>query len=451
MSVAAVALSTLLDRGLLDYYAYNGGEAYRTYAQAAAAYPGAAMAYWGEALALGPNVNEPLARENFEGAQPAILKALSLASSATPRDRDLIEVLALRYAGTWDRHAADDDAYRAALAPLLAKYPDDDTVAMLYAEALADGDQDWSRIAKLAAVVLARDPQHPMANHLCVHAYDDAADRTPAIPCAQRLDAMTFAPPQEHLAHMPAHTWIETGAYALAEASSERAFALITRLAAMPDADQAHTGYTGHDIAIGFTSAMYLGNYAQAIKWHDRAPTNAMASLVLARFARWNEIVSFSRAGDSTLPMARALALTHLARWDEARAAYGALARARKDSILGVLANARLAEHDGKVETAVSDLRWIARQQLANYSAEYIPPFPAIEAVGFVYARAGRYGDAVNAFEEALKHYPEDPRALYGLAIAYGKQGMNGLAADAQARFDRQWSGADTTPSIDDF
>ncbi len=451
MSVAAAALSTLLARGLLDYYAYNGGEAYRTYAQAAVAYPDAAMAYWGEALALGPNFNEPLTRENFEAAQPAILKALSLAATATPRDRDLIATLALRYAGTWDRHEADDNAYRAALAPLVVEYPDDDTVAMLYAEALADGDQGWHSIAELAATVLARNPQHPMANHLCIHAYDDTADRTPAIPCARRLDAMTFAPPQEHLAHMPAHTWIETGAYALAEASSERAYALIVQLTATPDADQDHIRYTGHDIAIDFTSAMYLGNYAQAIGWHDRSHANTIASLVLARFGRWNEIMSFSRVGDSTLAMARALALTHLARWDEARAAYNALGRERKDSILGVLTNARLAEHDGKVETAISDLRWVAKQQFGNYSAEYLPTFPAIEAVGFVYLRAGRYADAVNAFNETLQRYPEDPRALYGLSNAYAKQGMESLAADAQTRFDRQWSGADTAPSIDDF
>ncbi|MDQ2991998.1 MAG: hypothetical protein M3R30_04145, partial [Candidatus Eremiobacteraeota bacterium] len=141
MSLAAVALSTLLDRGLLDFYAYNGGEAYRTYAQAAAAYPSAAMAYWGEALALGPNVNEPLTRANFEAARSPILRALA-SSSVTPRDRDLIAALTLRYAGTWDRHEADENAYRAALAALVAKYPDDDTVAMLYAEALADGPQD---------------------------------------------------------------------------------------------------------------------------------------------------------------------------------------------------------------------------------------------------------------------------------------------------------------------
>lgn len=79
----------------------------------------------------------------------------------------------------------------------------------------------------LVADVLRDDPASAMANHLCLHLYDFAPDRTPAKPCAQRLDETDFPPEAEHLAHMPAHYWIETGDYDAAIRSSDRAYALI--------------------------------------------------------------------------------------------------------------------------------------------------------------------------------------------------------------------------------
>jgi hypothetical protein len=239
VSAAALALSALLDRGLLDYYAYNRDASLASYRQAAKLDPTSAAAYWGQALALGPNINEPLAAGDFAEAQPLIARAVASESTAAPRDRDLIDALALRYAGTWNDHARDEAAYRKQMGLVSAKYPADDDVAMIYAEALADsGDSgNWARVGSLADMVLRRNPQHPMANHLCIHANDDAEDRADAIVCAKRLDAMAFAPEQEHLAHMPAHTWIETGAYGAAIASSERAYALAEKVRAIPDAD----------------------------------------------------------------------------------------------------------------------------------------------------------------------------------------------------------------------
>ena len=451
MSVAAIALSTLLDRGLLDYYAYNGGEAYRTYTQAAAAYPTAAMAYWGEALALGPNINEPLTRDDFERAQSAIAKAVALAATSSQRDRDLIDALSKRFAGGWDRRLRDDLDYRSAMAALVEKYPSDDTVAMLHAEAIADGNGDWSKVAALAAAVLARDPQHPMANHLCVHAYDDAADRSPAIACAKRLDAMTFEPAQEHLAHMPAHTWIETGAYAAAMASSERGYALIQRYADLPDADLTHERYAGHDVGLGFTAAMFLGNYARALRWEARGAQGASPAQVMVRFGRWTDILAATDATDTALPVAKVLAHAHVGDFDLAEAAFDRLTRAQKDSSLGVLAQSRLWEHVGRVPDAIKALRGLAKQQFENYGAEYLPPIPAIEALAALELRSGTLEDAIAAYRETLARYPNDPRALYGLGIALEKAGRSDESATMMVRYLHQWDGADTTLSPDDL
>lgn len=455
MTVAALALSALLDRGLLDYYAYDRSASLAAYRAAAVLDPASAVAYWGQALALGPNINEPLDAAGFAMAQPLIARAVAAEASAAPRDRDLIDALALRYAGTWNDYARDEAAYRKQMEAIAARYPADDDVAMLYAEALAESGQteNWSRVGTLASDVLARDPQHPMANHLCIHADDDAADRASAIACARRLDATAFAPEQEHLAHMPAHAWIETGAYAAAIASSERAYGLAERLRAQPGADP--SVYEGHDVAIGYTAAMFLGEERRAMIWADRAkaldPTHDHTSTVLARFNRWPDILAESDDDDSTLAAAKVLALARTGAFERARAAFEQLPGAEKAGPLGVMAQARLDEHAGKVNAAANALRVLASQQFANYDAEYLPPVPAIEALGGLYLRAGAATDAIAAFREALAHYPDDPRALYGLGIAYGKAGKAAESAQATAAFLRRWEGADTALSPDDI
>ena len=455
MSVAALALSALLDRGLLDYYAYNRSASLAAYRAASELDPTSAVAYWGQALALGPNINQPLDAAGFAEAQPLLARAVAAEATAAPRDRDLIDALALRYAGTWNDHASDEAAYRKQMGLVAAKYPTDDDVAMLYAEALADSGQteNWSRVGSLAAGVLARDPQHPMANHLCIHAQDDVADRASAIACARRLDAMTFEPEQEHLAHMPAHAWIETGAYAAAIASSERAYELAERLRAVPGAEP--SVYEGHDVAIGYTAAMFLGDEGRGMTWAARAkaldPTHDHTSMVLARFGRWSDILAEIDENDATLAAAKALALVRTGAFDRARTAFEQLPGAEKASPLGVMVQARLDEHAGKVNAAASALRVLASQQFANYDAEYLPPIPAIEALGGLYLRTGALTDAVAAFREALAHYPDDPRALYGLGIAYKKAGKATESAQATAAFLRRWEGADTALSPDDI
>ena len=76
---------------------------------------------------------------------------------------------------------------------------------------------------------------------------------------------------------------------------------------------------------------------------------------------------------------------------------------------------------------------------------------PALEALGGLYLRSGSLEDAIAAFGDALKHYPNDPRALYGLGVAYDKAGKSSESAQALAAFQRRWAGADTTPTLDDL
>ena len=90
---------------------------------------------------------------------------------------------------------------------------------------------------------------------------------------------------------------------------------------------------------------------------------------------------------------------------------------------------------------------WIteaAGNQYADFSGELIPLLPAQEALGFFQLRRGANPQAIAAFTQTLALYPNDPRALYGLASALAADGQNAAAATIHARFTQEWEGADT-------
>jgi tetratricopeptide (TPR) repeat protein len=114
-----------------------------------------------------------------------------------------------------------------------------------------------------------------------------------------------------------------------------------------------------------------------------------------------------------------------------------------------VFARARLAEASGDIAGAVTLLNKEDEQQREHFEAEFVPLLPAGEALGGLYLRAHRYPDAEAAFRETLSRYPQDPRALYGLARALQGEGKPFQQTDES--FNAAWSGADTTLSINEL
>ncbi|MGB8907177.1 MAG: tetratricopeptide repeat protein [Candidatus Cybelea sp.] len=457
VSTTVPVAQTAIDRGLFLYYVYNGGAAARIFVQAAQLDPRLAMAYWGIALANGPDLNTPQTEERFDLAVQAIRKATSLDAGASVTDRHFIAIMALRYQGKFADWAADDAAYRAAM-DAFADSSHDENARLLAAEALLEhGGLIWhqgvlasdeSREAMtLVSDVLRDDPANPMANHLCIHLYDLAQDRTPALACAQRLDAAIFPPQAEHLAHMPAHYWIETGNYVAALASSERAVSLMSSLA-NDDAGTKHVqSYEKHDVLVGYSAAMMLGDYGAAQRWAARM-TSAFGTdfeaITALRFGRYESAYAADNNAFSSASV-RGFAALQLGHVSEARKlAAGIPAAGFTRGYLPQLFEARLAETDGQYTQAES---WIARSlanQQATFSGELIPLFPAQEALGSLRLRHGDSAGAVAAFTEALNAYPNDPRALFGLAQALSANGQSTQAEAAHARFEKEWKGADT-------
>ena len=104
-----------INQGLNLAYAFNHAEARRAFREAARLDPNLAMAYWGQALVLGPNINAQMEPNEEPNAFELVQKAMSLRSTATPRERAYIEALAERYSGKADDRRPRDEAYSAAM------------------------------------------------------------------------------------------------------------------------------------------------------------------------------------------------------------------------------------------------------------------------------------------------------------------------------------------------
>jgi hypothetical protein len=441
------------DRGLTLLYCYNGEAAASAFAAALQRDPNLAMAAWGEALANGTDLNTGLDAGKFARAQAAAQRAQSLAGAASPEEREYIAAIAQRYAGTYADRDADETRYRAAMAALVTAHPLDDDAATLYAEALMEHlgpDEMWldngSRPAPDAASalsqiqsVLARNPNHVMANHLCIHAYDYARDRTPAVACANRVASWSFDAAEEHLAHMPAHTYIEVGDYAKAEQVSDVAWQLRP------------TKYAAHDAYTGWSAAMMLGDLQAAELWARRAGQAYNGSDMWAtwtRFGQWQRIANSGAQNEFYAPLARGLTGVHLGAMDDARQMLALYAN--RDTDYRWLLEAAIEERDGNIETAVTALKRALAYQQREYGAETLPLFPAGEYLGALLYRHGRYDEARDAFTATLDRYPNDPRALFGLSLAQKQLGQAVSSADTLKRFNEIWTIA-TPPNLADL
>src|SRR6186713_859015 len=138
VSTRSAAAQRFINQGLNLAYAFNHAEARRAFREAARLDPDLAMAYWGQALVLGPNINAQMEPNEEPHAFELVQQAMSLRSTATPRERAYIEALAERYSGKAEDRRPRDQAYSAAMKRLYERFPDDLDAATLYVESMMD-------------------------------------------------------------------------------------------------------------------------------------------------------------------------------------------------------------------------------------------------------------------------------------------------------------------------
>ena len=262
------------NQGLRLTYAFNHGEAQRAFRKAQKLDPDCALCFWGEALVLGPNINLPMQEDAVAPAFAAAEKARLLAAKATPREQALIAALSTRYAKDAKADRAPlDAAYASAMANVAAQFPDDNEIAVLYAEAVMDlspwnywqpggraPNQQSEPIVPTLERVLARDPNHAGAIHLYIHAVE-ASDRPErAEPYADRLRGAT--PGAGHLVHMPSHIYYRVGRYLDALADNKTAAEVDEKYLAATNAPMGvyRLGYYPHNVHFVLASAQMAGD-----------------------------------------------------------------------------------------------------------------------------------------------------------------------------------------------
>ena len=355
MSTKNPEAQRFFDQGLTLVFAFNHEEAARSFRRASELDPQSAMAFWGIALALGPCINLDVDPPHEKAAYEAVQKALSLAPSATERERAYIQALSTRYSSDPKVDLRKLDAeYATAMRELSKHYPDDLDAATLYAESLMDLHpwKQWTldgrptegteEIIAVLESVLRRDPDHLGANHYYIHATESSPHPEWALASAKRLEML--APAAGHLVHMPAHTYMRVGDYSAAARSN----------VAAADVDRVYLRESGttnsmydmmyHCHNLHFLAASYSmgGDFTHAKRaadelvahvgpmLHDMPMAEVYAptpTFVLLRFHRWDEVLKLPPPSSS---LAMTTAFWHFAR-GAAFAAKGQVAMAEAE------------------------------------------------------------------------------------------------------------------------
>lgn len=483
------------NQGLVLTYGFNHAGAVRSFREAQRLDPGCAMCWWGEALALGPNINAPMDDRDRTSALAAMDRALALRAHASPLEQTLIDAIARRYSrdAKADR-ATLDAAYADAMLDVARRFPNDDDVAVLAAEAAMD-TSPWNyweadkrtpvgrsgEAVALIEKVLARHPENLQAAHLYIHLMENSADPRRAEAAADRL-AQPLAPSAGHLVHMPAHIYALTGRYAdamrvnVAAARSDEA--LIRRT---DDHSLVRFGYYPHNIHFIVASAQMAGDMDTAIREAGRLRTvldpdtsariawvqaiDAAPYLAMAQFAQPEAILAMPPA-DARLPYAVAMrhysrAVAHAERLD--RAAFDselrALAALRASDAFApmieqgvpapdllllaeAVARGRFAHAQGRFDEAADHYREaITLERKIPYQEPAYWYYPVSQSLGAALFGAGRFEEASRAFQAALQQTPRNGWALYGLAQSEDALGHESEAAAARAAFQRAWLG----------
>jgi tetratricopeptide (TPR) repeat protein len=486
---------TYFDQGLRLTYAFNHGEAQRAFHKAQKLDPTCVMCFWGEALVLGPNINLPMQQDAVAPAFAAVQKASALASSASPREQALVAALVQRYApeAKADR-ASLDAAYAAAMSKVAAQFPDDDEIAVLYAEAVMDlspwnywqpgGREPNPQSAPVVPTlerVLARNPDHPGAIHYYIHAVEASERPQRAEPYADRLRGAI--PGAGHLVHMPSHIYYRVGRYLDALADNKVAVGVDEKYLADTNAPMAvyRLGYYPHNIHFVMASAQMAGDGPTVITAAEKLrglipdeiargiamvqPVKAAPYFAHAQFSAPESILALPDPGDA-IPYAKAIwhyarGVAHAARHDFSAArgeanAIEAIERSADFTLLnasGIPAQdvlklartmllGRVAQAQEDFNTAIGQFEQAARIQDALPYTE--PPYwyyPVRQSLAAALLQAGRLAEAEDQFLLALKRAPANGWSYFGLTQLYKQRGDTAAAEKAEADLARTWVG----------
>jgi tetratricopeptide (TPR) repeat protein len=494
------------DQGMNFMWGFNLQEAQRSFEAATVADPQCAMCQWGVALSLGPHFNIPALPERTVAANAAVQKARRLEAKASPVEKALIEALAKRYASPAPANPDDqkklDTAYADAMRGVMEQFPDDDDVAALFCEGMMDlrpwdlytvdgqPNPGTDEIVTTLEKILARNPDHPGANHYYIHAVEPVHPEK-AVPSADRLRARNSL--IGHMTHMPSHIYERVGRYDEAFEANRRAVEMDSKYeakAAPIPPESFYPMYAAHDAQFLAATAMTQGRAADAMHYArlslEKIPVEMFYQmpgfdiflmtpvLVQARFGQWDDLLK-EPAPPPGLDFAaamwhygRGLAFAARGKLDAATAELDSLtargkglpadaledinsARALLDiatNVLGGMIAAKREKFDDAIRLLTAA---VTGEDQTRYSE---PPdwlTPARHQLGAVLLLAGRVTEADAVYREDLRRNPQNGWSLYGLSESLRRQEKDAEGRAVHARFEKAFEHADTKINASSF
>ncbi|MGQ0587567.1 MAG: tetratricopeptide repeat protein [Gammaproteobacteria bacterium] len=484
------------DQGLNLSYGFNHDAAERSFLKAAEADPDCAMCWWGAALVLGPHVNATMDAANNGKAWDRVGRAARLAN--TDAEKAWVKALTARYSANppADRKPLDE-AYATAMGELVRARPDDLDAATLHAEALMDlapwnyydvNARPMGRTNEFVGVlesVLKRNPDHPGALHLYIHAVEASTTPERGAAAADRLRALV--PGSGHLVHMPAHIYTRVGRYHDAVIANEKAAAAddVYLAACRPAPGTYPLGYVPHNHHFLWWAASMEGASAKALAAAEETRKRASypdlikqpgyeflqdfwATPIKAQvqFGKWDTLLA-SPAPPAELRYATAIwqygqgmARVRKGQVRQAQDHLEALAAAADDAAFdqyfvgpkqALSRTLKVAERllAGEIAAAREDYPGAVRAFeraifLEDTNAYFEPPLwhqPARLSLGALLLRQKRFAEAEKMFREDLLRNRANGWSLYGLARSLKAQGKP--AYDVEKQFQDAWAHAD--------
>ncbi len=468
------------DNGMQLAHAFAHKAAIQAFHEAARLDPNCAMCLWGEAWAAGPTINYPIPPEDVVKLAAMVARAQALAVTAPPKERELIAALALRYQNGGG-HGEGDRAFAQAMDALAIKYPIDDEIAVVAADAwmipssLSNSTSNISRAVALLEAVLRRNPDYTPAIHFYIHATEMAGYPQRAEPYADKLAGL--APSAAHLVHMPSHTYYHIGRYQDAVDANVKAVALgiaNARRLGLTETDGVwDLPYHAHNVQYGVGGALLSGDGKDALALSEPLITRAAAAMpkgkdsgafaqmvagtgyfAEARYADPHKVLALP---EPKLPYMKAY--WHYAR-GEAAARLGDAALVRKEAALipdhvgpekaddatdgagkmmriaHQVLNGRAAMLENKPAEALGAFKAAAKMQETKAFLSFSDPpafwYPVRRDMAAALLAMGKTKDALREADDTLKAVPKEPVTLALKAEAEAK-----LSRTANADADR--------------
>ena len=470
------------DQGVRLLYAFNHPEAHRSFREAARLDPDCAMAYWGQAMALGPNINDPMPDSvRTLNAYEAAEKAGLITSRVSKKEKALIKAIQTRQQeDTGADRVQLNQAYVKAMQPIAKKYPEDADIQTLYAAAImnttpwnywnqqGDPNPGIAEAKQALEKAIEINPDHPGAHHYYIHMVElpkpDLAEAS-----ADQLGGLM--PGAGHLVHMPAHIYLRIGRYKDARISNMKAIEADEDYISQCLAQGLYPlSYYPHNIHFLWSAASMEGNSRIALeaasKTASRVPRDQVVELpfledflstpILAqvRFGKWNEILSTPHPGKELKHVtmiwhyARGLAFVAKGELDQAREELDALQLMAKDPSLESLRasfnnttgsmmpvaihvlSGELAAANGEFAKATALLeKGVEFEELLVYSEPPAWHIPVRHNLGAILLQAGQASEAQEVYENDLKVNRENGWSLFGLYQSHLAQGQQSTSS----------------------